>query len=39
MTVKTAAEHLICLGIVAQDLLEGLELDERGPKQRKVGGT
>jgi hypothetical protein len=29
MTLKTATEHLICLGIVAQDVLEELESDER----------
>ena len=28
MTVKTATEHLICLGIVAQDVLEDLESNE-----------
>jgi len=29
MTVKTATEHLICLGIVAQDVLGELESNER----------
>ena len=29
MTVKTATEHLICLGIVAQDILNELESKDR----------
>lgn len=28
MTVKTATEHLICLGIVAEDVIEELESNE-----------
>lgn len=35
MTVKTATEHLICLGIVAQDVLEELELHERVQNREK----
>lgn len=35
MTVKTATEHLICLGLVAQDVSEDLESNEEINKLRK----